>query len=171
MNSESTIDALLQQTMVLVARLATQDGARLSLAHVTETAFAELNRELQRQGVTTRVIADMLGMAPRTYHRHVEAARQAGPGQRRTVSQEVLELMRLRQPVSGHQIKQHFSHESHDLICSVLRDLVHSRLARRSGWGETALYRVSAQAELLLAGLALGSGQPVGEVAIAAQTG
>lgn len=156
--SDLPIETLVEHALVLVARAATQRGARPSLAHVGELAFATLNRELQRQGVTTKVIADMLGMAPRTYHRRVEESRSLPPP-RRTVSEQVLELVQREPAISAHQVKQALAHESPELICSVLRDLVHSRLIARSGWGDSASYR------------ALGASDPVGEVAIGAQAG
>lgn len=159
MSSEVPIDTLVEQAMVLVAREATRDGARPSLAHVGELAFAALNRELQRQGVTTKVIADMLGLAPRTYHRRVEETRSAPVMGRRTASEAVLELVRHEPGISAHQLKARLPHASAELVCSVLRDLVHSSLVVRSGWGDSACYR------------ALWRGEPVGDVAVSAQTG
>lgn len=159
MSSDGPINALVEQAMVLAAREATRDGARPSLAHVGELAFAALNRELQRQGVTTKVIADMLGLAPRTYHRRVEETRTGAVVARRTASEAVLELVRQEPGISAHQVKARLSHASPELLCSVLRDLVHSSLVVRSGWGDAASYR------------ALWRGEPVSDIAIGAQTG
>lgn len=65
MNVRLLIDAIVRQTMVLVAQLATSGGLRAPLAHVASQAFLELARELESQGVGRKVSADMFGMACR----------------------------------------------------------------------------------------------------------
>src|SRR5690606_10604376 len=71
-NTEILINAIVQQTMVFVARLATAGGVRAPLAHVADQVFVDLTEELRKQGVKKKVIADMFGMALRTYHRRAK---------------------------------------------------------------------------------------------------
>jgi hypothetical protein len=78
MNTQGLIDAVVQQTMVFIAHLATAGGLRTPLVGVADQVFMELTRELQNQGVRKKVIADMFGMALRTYHRRVHARQGTG---------------------------------------------------------------------------------------------
>ncbi len=65
------IDSIVRQTTVLIASLATAAGHRPSLAHVANQVLANLVTELKSQGLGNKVIADMFGMALRTYHDRV----------------------------------------------------------------------------------------------------
>jgi hypothetical protein len=67
MNVSALIDAIVRQTTVLLAQLATTDSGRVQLAHTANQVFLNLALELKRQGVSARVIADMFGLALRTY--------------------------------------------------------------------------------------------------------
>jgi len=71
-NVNLLIDAVVRQTTVLIAELATSRGLRAPLAHVADQVFIELTRELEAQGVSRKVSADMFGMALRTYQRKVQ---------------------------------------------------------------------------------------------------
>src|SRR3954463_3944622 len=62
MNVTLLIGAIVRQTMVLIAELATAGGVRAPLAHVADKVFMDLVRELERQGVSRKVSADMFGM-------------------------------------------------------------------------------------------------------------
>ena len=83
---------VVQEAMLQVARAATAGGARVSLARVADQVFLELASELTRQGLTKSVIADMFGMALRTYHRRVQQVQRLH-GARRTVRDAVLEVL------------------------------------------------------------------------------
>lgn len=72
MNINLLIDAVVRQTTVLIAHLATATGTRAPLAHVANQIFLDLVQELRRQGLGRKVIADMFGMALRTYHGRVQ---------------------------------------------------------------------------------------------------
>src|SRR5690349_18883513 len=71
MKTQVLIDSVVEQTMVFIAQLATAGGARAPLAHVASQVFLDLTSQLTRQGVKKKVIADMFGMALRSYHRRV----------------------------------------------------------------------------------------------------
>jgi len=46
------IDAIVQQTTVLIAQLSTAAGLRSPLAHVADQVFLSLAQEIERQGVS-----------------------------------------------------------------------------------------------------------------------
>jgi hypothetical protein len=77
MHTHPLIETIVRQTMVFVAQIATAGGVRAPLAHVADQVFHELTRELSSQGLSKNVIADMFGMALRTYHRRVQAVEQS----------------------------------------------------------------------------------------------
>jgi hypothetical protein len=160
-SSELPIEALVRDAMLQVARLATAGGTRASLSRVGDQVFLELTSELERQGVTKHVIADMFGMALRTYHRRVQQVRQE-QAERQTVWEGVLELVRASGPISAHAVHQHFLRHPSELVSGALNDLVHSGLASRSGWGDKAVYRGAAAT-------ALRRGEPIRHVRVASE--
>ena len=72
MDPRILIDAIVRQTMVLIAQLSTIDGMRSPLSHVADEVFVGLVRELESQGVGKKVIADMFGLALRSYRQKVQ---------------------------------------------------------------------------------------------------
>lgn len=144
--------------MADVARLATAGGARASLSRVADQVFWDLASELERQGVTKNVAADMFGMSLRTYHRRVQQVRQEQT-LRRTVRDFVLEFVgaRAASPVSAHAVHQQFLRHPAEVVAGALNDLVHAGLLARKGWGENAVYSP------------LRRGQPVSEIRVASQ--
>jgi hypothetical protein len=150
-NTHLLIDAVVQQTMVFIAQLATSGGVRAPLAHVADQVFLDLSRELQNQGVTKKVIADMFGMALRTYHRRVQETMQSRTDAGRTVWEAVLEFIRESEPVSGSRVQLRFVHDDGEVVSGVLHDLVSSGLAFRSGRGDGAVYRAAAEADFAAA--------------------
>jgi len=159
-NTHLLIDAVVQQTMVFIAQLATSGGVRAPLAHVADQVFLDLTNELQNQGVTKKVIADMFGMALRTYHRRVQETRQSRTDVGRTVWEAVLEFIRESEPVSGSEVQRRFVHDDAEVVSGVLHDLVNSGLAFRSGRGDGAVYRAAAEADFAVAN---GSGTDAAE--------
>src|SRR5687768_7502850 len=72
MNTKLLIDAIVHQTTVLIAQLSTASGIRAPLSHVADQVFLELSREIEAQGVSRKVAADMFGLAIRTYQKKVQ---------------------------------------------------------------------------------------------------
>jgi hypothetical protein len=166
MTREFSIEALVRHTMIDVARLATSDGARVSLARISEQVFLELTSELERQGVTKNVVADMFGMSLRTFHRRVQQVRREH-AERRTVREAVLEFVTASEPVSAHSVQQSFLRHAGELVSGALNDLVHAGLVSRSGWGENAVYRRVARADV--AGDELRRREPIRQVLVAGE--
>lgn len=147
MNASLLIDAVVQQTMVFIAELATAGGVRAPLAHVAGQVFLDLTNELQSRGVKKNVIADMFGMALRTYHRRVRELAESKTDAGRSVWEAVLGYVRQRGPVSGHDVLRRFSGDDAEVVAGVLRDLAQSGLVYRAGRGDGARYRVAEEAD------------------------
>jgi hypothetical protein len=143
MDPRLLINAIVQQTMVFIAQLATAGGVRAPLVHVADRVFRELTRELLSQGLKKKVIADMFGLELRTYQRRLQAAEQSRTDQGRTVWEAVLEYLREHEPVSGARVQQRFQHDVPEIVAGVLNDFVNSWLAYRAGRGEQAVYRIA----------------------------
>src|SRR5204863_8859658 len=71
-NAQILTDAIVRQTMVTIAQLSTADGVRSPLSHVADEVFIGLVRELERQKLGKKVIADMFGLALRSYQQKVQ---------------------------------------------------------------------------------------------------
>ncbi|HOU89438.1 MAG TPA: crosslink repair DNA glycosylase YcaQ family protein [Polyangiaceae bacterium] len=151
MNAHVLVDAVVQQTMVFIAQLATAGGGRAPLAQVADQVFLELSAELQSQGVTKKVIADMFGMALRTYHRKIQAARQSRTEVGRSVWEAVFEHIRTHEPVAGVEIHRRFVRDDPEVVSGVLNDLVSSGLVYRAGRGDGAVFRAAAEADFAAA--------------------
>lgn len=147
MNAHLLIDAVVQQTMVFIAELATAGGVRAPLAHVAGQVFLDLTTELQNRGVKKKVIADMFGMALRTYHRRVHELSESRTDAGKSVWEAVLDYVRKNEPVSGHQVLRRFAGDDPEVVAGVLADLAHSGLVYRAGRGEAARYRIAAEAD------------------------
>jgi hypothetical protein len=145
LNTHVLIDSIVQQTMVFVAQLATAGGVRAPLAHIADQVFRDLTRELSAQGLKKNVIADMFGMALRTYHRRLSSAEQSKTVEGRTVWEAVLEYLREHEPVSGARVLQRFQHDDAEIVSGVLGDLSNSGLVYRAGRGEAAVYRIASE--------------------------
>jgi hypothetical protein len=156
LNAHVLVDAVVQQTMVFIAQLATAGGIRAPLAQVADQVFLELSAELQSQGVSKKVIADMFGMALRTYHRKVQAARQSQTESGQSVWEAIFDFIRSSEPVAGNEIHRRFTRDDPEVVSGVLNDLVNSGLTYRAGRGDTAVYRAAAEADFVVADPAMG---------------
>ena len=148
MNTQLLIDAVVQQTMVFIAQLATAGGVRAPLARVAGQVFLDLTSELQNQGVKKKVIADMFGMALRTYHRRTRELKESRTDIGRTLWDATLGFLRERQAIAAVEIQRRFRHDDGEILRGVLGDLVNSGLVFRSGRGDTAIYRIVDDADL-----------------------
>jgi hypothetical protein len=84
------IDSIVRQTTVLIAQLATSGGLRAPLAHIANQIFLDLTRELDAQGVSRKVSADMFGMALRSYLRRIQGLSESSTERGRTLWEAVL---------------------------------------------------------------------------------
>lgn len=148
MNVGLLIDAVVRQTMVLIAQLATSGGLRAPLAHVASQAFLELSRELESQGVGKKVSADMFGMALRTYQRRTQRLSQSLTDRGRSLWEAVLEFIQAGEGVTRAEVLRRFRRDDEASLRGVLRDLTESGLVFTAGSGRGTNYRAATAEEL-----------------------
>jgi len=148
MNAQVLIDSLVRQVTVLIAQLATTGGIRAPLSHVANQVFLDLARELEEQGVSRKVSADMFGMALRAYIRKVRRLGEAQSEQGRTLWQALLDFVRAQGLVTRERVLQRFAADGELQVTAVLRDLSDSGLFFCSGSGQSAVYRAATDDEL-----------------------
>ena len=140
MNVQLLIDAIVRQTTILVAELATAGGARAPLAHVANQVFADLAAELDRQGVSRKVSADMFGIALRSYQRKVARLRESSTVRGQSLWEAIHDFLTSRGVATRAEVLTHFSQDAEELVSGVLRDLAESGLIYTSGRGVGALF-------------------------------
>jgi hypothetical protein len=133
---------------VLIAQVATTGGIRAPLSHVANQVFLDLARELEEQGVSRKVSADMFGMALRAYIRKVRRLSEARSEQGRTLWQALLDFVRAQGLVTRERVLQRFAADGELQVTAVLRDLSDSGLFFCSGSGQSAVYRAATDDEL-----------------------
>ena len=142
------IQGIVRQTTVLIAQLATSGGWRAPLAQLANQVFLELATELERQGVSRKVSADMFGMGLRSYQRRVRRITESSVERGRSLWEAVLEHIRRRGITPRAEILRAFADEDDVLLRGVLYDLCDSRLVFQAGQGPQAVYRAVSDDEL-----------------------
>jgi hypothetical protein len=147
-NSQILIDAIVRQTMVLIAQLATADGVRSPLSHIADEVFAGLVKELERQKLGKKVIADMFGLVLRSYQQKVHRLSESATTRGITLWGALHGFLMERESASRTELLLHFKHDEETKVRSILNDLVESGLVRRTGSGKDARYRAANAEEL-----------------------
>jgi DNA-binding MarR family transcriptional regulator len=148
MTIELLIQAIVRQTTILIAQLATSRGARAPLAQVANQVFIDLVRELERQGVSRKVSADMFGLGLRTYRRKIQRMSESATERGRSLWEVVLEHVRKQGLVTRLELLNRFSSDDEAQIRSVLRELCESQLLFSSGVGSSTSYRAASDEDL-----------------------
>ena len=148
MNSQLLVDAIVRQTMVLIAQLSTVDGVRSPLAHIADHVFVNLVRELESQGLGKKVVADMFGLALRSYRQKVQRLNESVTSRGVTLWEAVHAFLAEREAASRVEILEHFVRDDEPTVRAILNDLVDSGLVSRSGRGKDSKYRVATSEEL-----------------------
>lgn len=143
MNVNLLIDAIVRQTTVLIAQLATAGGVRAPLAHTANQVFMDLVRELKEQGLANKVIADMFGLSLRTYHKKIARLSESCTDRGRSLWEALLAHVTLYGPVTRAQVLQRFRNDDDATVRGVLKDLVSSGLLFQSGSGDRKVYRAA----------------------------
>lgn len=138
-------DTIVRQTTVLLAQVATAAGIRAPLAHVANQVFLDLARELEGHGVRRTVVADMFGLALRSYEmkmRRLEASTEVQRSAWRAVYAKLEQQSRTRM-----QLTKELPNVAARDLSAILNDLVDSGLVYRSGAGGRAVYGVTTDAD------------------------
>jgi hypothetical protein len=147
MNPRLLIDAIVQQTTVLIGQLSTTAGLRSPLAHVADQVFLSLAHEIEGQGVSRKVVADMFGLALRTYQRKVQRLEESGSVGGRTLWEAVLEYVTDNAPVRRESVLERFRSDEEIAVTAVLNDLTTTGLVYSAGRGESAVYGITSEAD------------------------
>lgn len=148
MNTKLLIDAIVHQTTVLIAQLSTAAGIRAPLAHIADQVFVELSREIEAQGVSRKVAADMFGLAIRTYQKKVQRLTESVSVRDRTLWQAVLDHLQATGGTSRRELLDHFLRDDPIVVGSVLSDLVSSGLVYKTGSGEGTVFGLTKERDL-----------------------
>lgn len=148
MNARLLIDAIVRQTTVLLAQIATSGGLRAPLSHIANDVFLDLAHELEAQGVSRKVSADMFGMALRAYIRKVQRLEESTTEHGRSLWNAVYEYLRVSGVVTRREVAEHFSGDGEVLVRSMLHDLTESGLVFAIGTGDATAYRAASDEEL-----------------------
>jgi len=148
MNPQILIDAIVRQTTVLVARLSTVEGVRSPLGHIANEVFVGLVNELESQGVSKKVIADMFGMALRSYRQKVQRLGESVTTRGVTLWTAVQRFLAERGSASRTELFAKFQHDEEASIRGILNDLVESGLIVRTGRGDDTRFRIATAEEL-----------------------
>ena len=148
MNVKLLIDAIIRDTTVLIAQLATSAGVRAPLSHVANQVFLDLVSELESQGVGRKVVADMFGLALRSYQLKVQRLSASAAEENRTLWEAVLAYVEDSDVVSRDDVLHRFRYDDEAMVRGILRDLVESGLVFRTGRGDTTSYRATTDLDL-----------------------
>jgi hypothetical protein len=146
-NATLLIDAIVRQTTVLIAQLATSGGLRAPLAHVANQVFLDLANELDAQGVSRKISADMFGMALRAYRKKIQRLSESSTHRDRSLWESVLEYIETNEVRSRQEVLMRFRHDDETQVRGVLHDLVESGLVAVSGGPTATVYRCTTDEE------------------------
>src|SRR6266496_1315888 len=119
MTIELLIHAIVRQTTILIAQLATSRGVRAPLAQIANQVFLDLVTELDRQGVSRKVSADMFGLGLRTYRRKIQRLSESSTERGRSLWDVVLEYVRMQGLVTRVEILTRFSGDDEPQVRAV----------------------------------------------------
>ncbi|HEY5957157.1 MAG TPA: hypothetical protein VIV60_11410 [Polyangiaceae bacterium] len=140
--------AIVRQTTVLIAQLATARGSRAPLAQVASQVFLDLVRELERQGVGRKVSADMFGLGLRTFQRKVQRLTESTSEHGRSLWTAILDFISDRGAIARAQVLLRFVSEDEALVRAILHDLVEVGLVTVSGTGTGTTYSRTSDDEI-----------------------
>ena len=146
MNLKLLIDGVMRQVTVLVAQLSTTAGVRAPLAHVANEVFFELAQEIERQGVGKKVVADMFGLALRSYQRKLQRLEESRTERDRTLWEVVLAALE-QGSLTRREIMARFSADGEAEVAAILSDLHASGFVYSAGSGDTTVYGLTTTAE------------------------
>jgi Mn-dependent DtxR family transcriptional regulator len=148
MNVSYLIDSIVQHTTVLIAQVATTAGVRAPLAHVANRVFLDLVTEIERQGVARKVVADMFGLALRSYQQKVQRLSESATDPGRTLWEAVYDFLKDSEVVTRTEIVARFPSDDDGSVGSILNDLVETGLVYKTGRGHSSVYRLTSEEDL-----------------------
>src|SRR5690606_410321 len=126
------IEGIARQTTVLLAQLSTTSGARAPLSRLADQVFLNLAQEIEAQGISKAVVADMFGLALRSYQKKTRRLEQSATEVSRTLWEAVYDYIR-DEDRERQSIMERFRWDCEREVASVLSDLVSSGLIYVTG--------------------------------------
>src|SRR6185436_9959651 len=108
----------------------------------------DLAAELEAQGLSRKVSADMFGMALRTYQRKVQRLQEGKTEQGRSLWEAVYDFIRSHDLVDRRTVLEKFIREEEAVVRGMLHDLVESGLVFATGTPQETSFRAATPAEL-----------------------
>lgn len=142
MNLRLLIDGIVRQTTVLIAQLSTASGSRAPLARISDEVFLSLAREIEAQGVRKQVVADMFGLAMRSYQKKMARLAESASSRDRTLWEAMFEFIADQRPTRA-RLLERFAYDGERDVSAVLNDLVRSGLVFTTGGGDSAVFGVT----------------------------
>lgn len=147
MDARLLTDSIVRQTTVLIAQISTAAGIRAPLAQLADQVFLSLSQELERQGVGRTVVADMFGLALRSYQRKVQRLAEGNTVSATTLWESVLEFVETQGSATRLRVLERFKYDDEGAVVAVLSDLAGSGLISATGRGSATLYRVTSETD------------------------
>lgn len=151
MNTRLLIDEVLTELAGFIATLATLNGARTLVADLPDRLFYRLALALEAQGLSKKLVADMSGLALRSYQKRLQRLTESRSDTGKTLWEAVFVYLHQRRAVPRGDLERRFAHDDPQVLASVLHDLVESGLVFRTGSGPATLYRAADERDLALA--------------------
>lgn len=142
MDAKLLIDSIVRQTTILIAELATSAGIRAPLAHIANQTFFSLATELENSGLGQRVVADMFGLALRSYQQKIQRLSESATERGKTLWEVVFAYLQERKTATRLQILTRFRFDDENSVRGILNDLVESGFIYRTGRGASTLYGI-----------------------------
>src|SRR5262245_34223367 len=141
MNAPLVINAIVRQTTVLIAQLSITAGLRAPLAHVASRVFLELVAELERQGVGRKGVADMFGLALRSYQQKVQRLSESVTDRGTTLWEAIYRHLHDKGVVTRADVLNRFARDDSAIVRSILNDMVTTGVVYKTGRGPSTVYR------------------------------
>jgi DNA-binding PadR family transcriptional regulator len=109
--------------------------------------FLDLVHELERQGVSRKVSADMFGLGLRTYQRKIQRFLESSTDRGRSLWVSVLDYVQRTTSVTRAEVLAQFANDDESQVRGVLRDLCESGLIATAGSGARVTYRLTSEDE------------------------
>jgi hypothetical protein len=148
MNTRLLIDEVLTELAGFIATLATLNGARTLVADLPDRFFYRLATALEAQGLSKKLVADMSGLALRSYQKRLQRLAESRSDTGKTLWEAVFVYLHQRRVVPRGDLERRFAHDDPQVLGSVLHDLVESGLVFRTGSGPATLYRAADERDL-----------------------
>jgi hypothetical protein len=110
--------------------------------------FLDLVRELDQQGVSRKVGADMFGMALRSYQRKIQRVSESNTDRGRSLWEAIFDYLDKEKMATRSQALARFHRDDEQLVRGVLHDLTESGLIFSTGTGDGTVYRMATGEEL-----------------------